>query len=316
MGSRYSTREVARLVDLPPHRIQALARLGVVGQQPPVDATDGADVQAARRAFGRPCLSFDFADLRVLRLAAQLIVEGVAPIRLQNVLAGVRQHLMRSGGQLSAVSLVLEGTRLLARDAQRVWDAESGQTLMPFEVTGALRIQHPPTTATLYQAPQEPNPEAAEPAAVPSLGAIAWNQRSADTWFDMALAQEETEPVVAYELYLRALACDPEHVEAMLNIGRLCSLFGDRKRAIAYFKVATAVDAQHPVAHFNMAVTLHDAGELDQAEAAYRAALHHDPYFADAHYNLATLLEQQGARDEASQHFVAYRLAVRPSPPA
>lgn len=311
MGSRYSTREVARLVDLPAHRIRALARLGVVGRLPRADATKS---KAQRQAFGRTCLSFDFADLRVLRMVARLVAEGVAPTRLQKVLARVQQQATRDNASLSAMSLMFEGNRLLARDAKRIWDAETGQTLMPYEIGDALCVQAP-TTATLYQAPTPSDSDTVPVDKLPALGAAAWTQRSADAWFDLALAQEESDPSGAYELYVRALACDPEHVEAMLNIGRLCSLTGDNRRAIAYFKVAIAVDPEHPVAHFNMAVTLHDAGELAPAEAAYRAALCHDPYFADAHYNLATLLEQQGARDEASQHFVAYRLAVRPSPP-
>lgn len=315
MGSRYSTREVVRLVNLPAHRIRALARLGVVGKQPSTAIAAPDLGPAPRQAFGRACLSFDFADMRVLRWVAELVVKGVAPMRLQRVLASLQDHLERCGGRLSAITVVLESERLLARDANRVWDAESGQTLMPFEMPVAQPAALP-TTTTLYQAPVKRDSDAASFEKLLSLKSDAWTQHSADCWFDMALSQEETEPNTAYDLYLRALACEPEHVEAMLNIGRLCSLAGDRRRAIGYFKVATAVDPQHPVAHFNMAVTLHDAGELAQAERAYRAALRHDPYFADAHYNLATLLEHQGARDEASQHFVAYRLAVRPSPPA
>jgi tetratricopeptide (TPR) repeat protein len=153
------------------------------------------------------------------------------------------------------------------------------------------------------------------PAPMPHLDANqlqdAAGIESADHWFDIALDLEDTDPQKAYEMYLRALASDPEHVEATINVGRLCSANGELQRAAAYFRQAIRVDAAHPVAHFNLAVTLHDLGELDGAVDAYRAALSQDPQFADAHYNLATLLEQQGQREAAMRHFAAYRNVIR-----
>ena len=117
---------------------------------------------------------------------------------------------------------------------------------------------------------------------------------------------EIADPPGAYDAYLRALACDPEHVETTINIGRMCSDGGDLKRASAYFRNAVRIDPTHPVAHFNLAVTLHDLSDWDGADAAYRAALAHDQSFADAHFNLAALLEQRGKRDEALAHLKAY----------
>lgn len=131
---------------------------------------------------------------------------------------------------------------------------------------------------------------------------------SADHWFNMALEVEESDPQRAYELYLRALADNPEHVEATINIGRLCADKGDLRRAAAYFRQATRIDPEQPVAHYNLAVTLHDLDDWPGAAAAYRAALAKDPDFADAHYNFATLLERQGHKEEARLHYHAYLL--------
>ncbi|RYF51046.1 MAG: tetratricopeptide repeat protein [Cytophagaceae bacterium] len=304
MSTCYSTREVVRFVDLPPACIRQLARAGVVGQTPPAGA-------AARIVYGRTPLAFDFCDIQVLRAVARLAACGVAVQRLVRVFIRLHRQVKAYGGRLSAIQLTLEGDSLYAQAGQRRWDVETGQTCLGFAAGPATAVAPP------VSLPGTADSEALSAAKTPQpLGARSWTDRSADSWFDLALAMEESDPQGAYELYLRAIACEPAHVEAMLNIGRLCSLWGDRRRAMAYFRVASRIDPQHPVAHFNMAVTLHDAGELAAALGAYRRALRYDPFFADAHYNLATLLEQRGARDEASQHFVAYRLAVRPGPPA
>jgi tetratricopeptide (TPR) repeat protein len=142
------------------------------------------------------------------------------------------------------------------------------------------------------------------------LGPAFEGSRNADEWFNLGLDLEPDDPEGAYEAYVRALAINPEHVEAMINVGRLCSEAGDDNRAAAYFRQATRVNPGHPVAHFNLAVTLHDHGDLDGALHAYQAALIHDPQFADAHFNLATLLEQLGEPTAAAEHMAAYRAVL------
>ena len=129
---------------------------------------------------------------------------------------------------------------------------------------------------------------------------------SAQGWFELAVSLEESEPHKAYEAYLRTLACDPEHTEAHINIGSLCSAAGELRRAAAYFRLAIRIDAEHPVAHYNLGVTLHDLADLERAEESYRSAIQHDPNFASAHYNLATLLEQSGRDNEATNHWTCY----------
>ncbi|OGQ91094.1 MAG: hypothetical protein A2289_05375 [Deltaproteobacteria bacterium RIFOXYA12_FULL_58_15] len=135
-------------------------------------------------------------------------------------------------------------------------------------------------------------------------GTLAIN--SADRWFNFGLDQEDSDPDGAYESYLRALAHNPEHVEAMINIGRLCSEGGDDTRAAAYFRQVIRVTPSHPVAHFNLAVTMHDQNNLDAALVSYKNALIQDPDFADAHFNLANLLEEIGDHEGATEHMKAY----------
>ena len=298
MEAGYSTREVAKLLKLSEHRIRSYVRAGLVGRRD------------SEKTPTRTPWRFDFRDLLVLRMAGRLLESGLPPARVQRALIALRRQLANQA-PLSVAQLYSEDGKVVASDGSILWDAESGQCLLRF---GADRLPEaiPLPMGKVAQHPPMPHIEASQ------LHDQA-SQESADHWFDAALELEEEEPQKAYELYLRALAADPEHVESTINVGRLCSANGELRRAAAYFRQAVRVDPAHPVAHFNLAVTLHDLGDLPGATAAYRAALAHDPQFADAHYNLATLLEQQGERDQAMQHFTAYRKVVRDlnnNPPA
>ena len=291
MLAGYSTREVAKLVNLPERRIRAYARAGLVGLQ--------------RRPF-----RFDFRDLLVLRMAARLLSEGLPPIRVQKALAALRRQIAEQ--PLSGTQLDHEDGRVVARSGGSTWHPESGQFLLRFAAKRVPESQ-PQAPLPLRRAANAASMLAVANATPAPPSAQEANSADADTWFDRALDLEQSDPQRAYELYLRALAADPEHVEATINVGRLCSASGDSRRAAAYFRQATRMDSAHPVAHFNLAVTLHDLGDMPGAAEAYRVALLHDPHFADAHYNLATLLEQQGDAEEAFRHFQAYR-SVRREP--
>ncbi|MBI3179123.1 MAG: tetratricopeptide repeat protein [Deltaproteobacteria bacterium] len=275
MAHRYSTRDVARLVKLPESRVRSLVRAGVV--------SGGRAVQRGNR------LSFDFGDMVVLRAAQALSEAGLRPAKVLKALVSLRKHLPGER-PLSAVRISIDGGVVVVSDGRVHWEPESGQARLSLTLPARERV------ASVVHAKRR---KAEHDAPV-----------SADECFTRALALEDDDPDGAYESYLAALAQDPEHLEAMINIGRLCSEAGDTPRAAAYFRQAIRVNPTHPVAHFNLAVTLHDVGRLSEAETAYRAALARDPHFADAHFNLAALLDETGAHDEAAAHRARYQAIV------
>ena len=289
MANDYSTRDVSKLLKIPEHRVRHLARAGTLGQNQETPIT------LPRR------YSFDFRDIMVLRMAGRLLAEGISSARIQRVLENLRDK-MPTDLPLSGIQIFSEEERILVRTQGQTWEPESGQFMLSFDQHEAKPQNSHPTPLS--------EPEADHDEDISSLiGDLedSDDYRSADPWFEVGVALEATEPQKAYEAYLRALACNPEHVEAHINVGTLCSGAGELERAAAYFRQAIRVNPQQPVAHYNLAVTYHDMHNVAAAIASYRDALKSDPDFADAHFNLATLLEQEGDREAAMRHLNAYR---------
>lgn len=289
MTAGYSTRDVAKLLKVPEQRVREFVRAGVLGPREVPTAGEGH--------------RFDFRDVLVLRMAARLVANGLPPRRVKKALVLLRDQI-RGDRPLSGVQLFTEGGRVLASDGHTLWEPESGQQHLRFdgptndEASGSEAVAATPGPGVAV--PVAPRP--VEPTTLPD---------TADGWFDLAMQLEDSEPHRAYEAYLKALESNPEHVDAYINVGRLCSAAGEFERAAAFFRQAIRIDPTHPVAHFNLAVTLHDLGELAAARDAYRSALASDPHFADAHYNLAALLEQMGDRDGARRHRQLYDAVLR-----
>ena len=296
--TRYTTRQVARLLKLQEHQIRAYVRSGVI--------TGGrTELCPLGRGTGQR-LRFDFRDLAVLKTARKLLAAGLPAIRVQHALTVLKSQLP-ADEPLCAVGIAVEGGQIVVTRRDVRWEPESGQAHL----------------ALPQQAPPEPKPETPPPVRRTlaeilhakklrdSLMGPEAAHKGADDWFNLGIDLDEHDPDGAYESYLRALAHNPEHVEAMINIGRLCSESGDDNRAAAYFRQAIRVLPTQPVAHFNLAVTMHDLGDLEAAREEYSAALHNDPDFADAHFNLATLLEEIGDSSTAKQHMDAYQSVLQ-----
>lgn len=293
----YSTLEVSRLVKLPEHRVREFARAGVVAVGDFPDRSPGGPYR------------FNFSDVLVLRLVERLLQSGLSPGRVIRALRHLREEVHASK-PLSSLHVFARGGRVVAVEDGKTWEPENGQRCLCFDPVEPESQSTKDPVALLPS--QQPSPASAAPsAAVVELAHGILHQEdpadSAEAWFGRALQLEETHPEQAYHGYLNVLARNPEHVEATINVGRLCSAAGDLQRAAAYFRQSVRLGPTHPVAHYNLAVTLHDLGDLDSALGSYKAALIHDPGFADAHYNLAALLEQRGDRKGALRHLQTYR---------
>lgn len=197
-------------------------------------------------------------------------------------------HQLPAGRPLSAVHITARGDEVLVRDRETVWAPETEQVAFDFAVRElADRVE--PFAARA----------AREREAAGDMGA--------DDWFDLGLDLEAVSIEEARRAYGRALALDPGHPDALVNLGRLFHESGDLARAESRYRAAVDADPAHAVARFNLGVALEDRGRLSEAMGAYRAALERDNELPSAHFNLARLMERAGDLEGAVRHLAAYK---------
>ena len=105
----------------------------------------------------------------------------------------------------------------------------------------------------------------------------------------------------AAQEFRRALAAEPESVEARVNLGSMLANAGDRAGAVEQFREALKRDPKNATAHFNLAALLADGSGSAPAEALTHAeaAVADRPEDAEARSLKARLLRDAGRPEEA-----------------
>ena len=224
---------------------------------------------------------FGFQDLMLLRTAHALRESRIPPRKILRSLARLKaslpQELPLTGLRITAI-----GADVAVRDRDGQWQADSGQLLMDFDVAPLAG-----SVAVLEH----------RPAGSPSAAA----------WFDSAVALERVDAAGAEAAYRQALAQDPAHEAAWLNLGAMLCDAGRFAELTALCDDGLRHCPASPLLHFNRGVALDHLERLDEAAASYERSLGLDPTLADAHYNLGRLREQLGDQRAALRHFNAYR---------
>lgn len=271
----YTTREVAELIGVSGTSVRAWVRSGIL--------------DPGRGARGE--YRFDFRDLVLLKAVRELLAAEVPLRSVRRSLASLRASLP-AGRPLTSVRIVADGERVLVRDDRTVWEPESRQFRIDFEV-GDLAERVAPIAR-----------RAAEER-------ILAGGLDADDWYDLGVDLEPVAPVEAASAYRRALELEPGHVEAHLNLGRLVHETGDAIAAAEHYRLALRAAPDSAIAAFNLGVALEDLGEEETAIELYGRAIALDPRHAEAHYNLARLHERAGRAEQALRHLSDYRRLVR-----
>ena len=268
----YTTHDVARLLGWSEAQVRSHARVGYL-----------APARGPRNGY-----RFSFQDLVLLRAAKALSDARVGPRRVRGALRALARELP-AGRSLSGLRLSSDGSRVVVRDGRDAWQPESGQLVLDFEVAELARRAAPVARRLIHRARRSDQPLTAE------------------QWYTLGLDLESAAPVEAREAYTRALALDPRHASARVNLGRWLQADGHPAEAVAQYQATLAAHPRHSTAAFNLGTALEELGRRAEAVEAYRRALEADAGFADAHFNLARLYEQAGKRAAALRHLQAYK---------
>src|SRR5438034_9755876 len=141
----YSVREVSAMLGLTPAQIRSFAGEGFLTPE--------------RGSRGE--MRFGFHDLIILRTAGELSAARIPQRKVRRVLQRLREQLPE-GRSLTGVRIAADGERVVVRDGEAIWNAESGQVLFDFAVSEIMA-----RTAAL-----PPRPTGSE--------------RDADDWYDLA----------------------------------------------------------------------------------------------------------------------------------
>jgi tetratricopeptide (TPR) repeat protein len=271
----YAARAAADLVDLTVGQIHHSIRSGFLSP--------------ARGPRGEYLLSFQ--DLVVLRTTKALRTV-MTPRFVYRGLRRLRSQLPE-GRDLSSVRITAEGRTLVVRDHDLVWNVESGQTFIDFE------------SVAPYEGPAvmiQPAPEISEEdASLPD----------ADDCYLHGCDIEASDPEGARRAYEQAIALDPGHSEARINLGRLLHEAGNLPGAELQYRKAHESAPEDVTAAFNLGVVLEDLKRPHEAVRCYRLAIKADPTHAAAHYNLSHLYEALGDKRNAIRHLATYRKLER-----
>ncbi len=266
----YGVADVETLLRLPRSTIRALIAAGFV-----------SPVRGPRGAW-----RFSFQDLIVLRTAQALAEAKVPRRRITQSVRELRRHLP-DAMPLSGLRILAVADRVVVREGESHWQAESGQYLLEFEgdpANGSLSVIEP---EKLADAPP-----------------------GAQQLFDRAAELERRDAAAALRAYEEVIDADPAFLDAHINLGRLLHEAGRFADAERVYRAAVLACGSDPVLLYNLGVLLDDMDRKAEAMQAYETALRGDPGFADCHYNLALLCQRLAKPKEALRHMARYRTLI------
>jgi tetratricopeptide (TPR) repeat protein len=232
-------------------------------------------------------MQFCFQDIVLLKTASGLIAASIPQRQVTRTVTALKRQLPREL-PLTGLRVRAVGSRVVVQSLGQSWDAESGQGLFGFDVTGERDDLH-----------------------VVELAAAISIASDLDALFEEALALEDSDARAARNRYRRIIERDPQHLESYINFGRLLHEARAWKSAERLYRKAIAACEACSTLFFNLAVLLEDLDRRDEALAAYQQALQCDPDHEDSHHNLARLFEASGRMQHAIRHFNHYRRLLK-----
>jgi hypothetical protein len=245
--------------------------------------------RGARNAF-----QFSFRDLVLLRTAHGLRSAQVPPRTILRALGKLRAELPASL-PLTGLRITADGGNVVVWDDKGPGDAVSDQLMLDFQLVPDEKEELVVRETTVPRV---------EPTGLdgPSLAELAFRRGE---------LLEDVDRVAAASAYREALAREPSHTHAAINLGALLCEERQCEAALQVFEAARRYGVQHPLLCFNHGVVLEDLDQPEEAVRAYDEAIRLDPHFADAHFNAGMLRRQLGDERGALRHLNTYRRLSR-----
>ena len=264
----YTLAQVARLTGIRPDQLRRWHRSGLL----PARELDGHR-------------GYNFPDVIAARTASGLIEQGVTTRRVREAVEAVRAWRVDARHPLASLRVYADAGKLFVRLDDALVEPDSGQLLLDLPVG---EVQRCLDGDLLRVAPQV-------------------DTKDADDWVREGIAAEDDgRGDTAHALYSRALAAQPGHAGALVNLGNMLYVRGDLESALDHYRRATQSAPAYSDAWYNLANALDDMGAADAAVSAYEHAIDLEPDYADAHFNLALLWEKLGQRGSARGHWSRY----------
>jgi len=116
---------------------------------------------------------------------------------------------------------------------------------------------------------------------------------------------------LAIHHFEKAVALDPNFLDAYINLGNVLKEARIFDRAVAAYLRALNLSPSHAVVHGNLACVYYEQGLIDLAVDTYRRAIELQPNFPDAYCNLANALKEKGLVAESEE---CYNTALQLAP--
>ncbi|MFU8813897.1 MAG: tetratricopeptide repeat protein [Pseudomonadales bacterium] len=299
--SGHTTSEVSELLGLTPTQIRHFVRRSLVVPE--------------RGENGE--YRFSFQDVVMLRTVKNLMESRVSSRRAVRALLNVRAGL-EQGKTLAAVRIFADGSTVLVREDNQLWEAETGQTYFDFEQAApalkVARIGHDDLMGRelatevacdvsgdyRHLDQRRSSDECADPDLIVAREADCLGS---DEWYNLGLDLEDANSPRSLDAYAKAIELDPHNADAHVNLGRLLQLRGDLERARQHYRQALDLAPTHQLALYNLGTVFDEQNELEVAADYYRRA----PRVPDSHYNLARIFELNGDELSARRHMRSYR---------
>lgn len=116
----------------------------------------------------------------------------------------------------------------------------------------------------------------------------------------------------AADCFSEILKTNPNHCEALHNLGVTFKTMGNRQKAIEYYQKAVNSNPEYFLAYYNLGVAFHEMGEYDQAVKYFKRTIDIEPNHSSSLLNMGNALKALNRTDEAEFYF-KHSLEINPN---